>query len=83
MSRAYFSPLGKRPHLALVLGARDLGDVMQRSAEQLPIVRCPGCEQPMEPRERTPILSSERLVDIRYVCRGCGMETKRTIMEDS
>jgi transposase-like protein len=56
---------------------------MQRSAEQLPIVRCPGCEQPMEAKEHTPILSSERLVDVRYVCGSCGMETKRTITEDS
>jgi DNA-directed RNA polymerase subunit RPC12/RpoP len=56
---------------------------MQRTAEHLPIVRCPGCEQPMEPRERTAIVSSERLVDVRYVCTTCGMETKRTMKEDS
>lgn len=66
-----------------MLRPRDLGDTMQRSAEQLPIVRCPGCEQPMEAKERTPILSSERLVDVRYVCGSCGMETKRTMTEDS
>jgi hypothetical protein len=36
----------------------------------------------MEPRERSPILSAERLVDIRYVCVTCGMETKRTLTED-
>ena len=44
-----------------------------------PIVRCPGCDQPMEAKERTPVI--ERLVDIRYVCVACGMETKRTIAE--
>jgi hypothetical protein len=55
---------------------------MQRSAEQLPIVRCPGCEQPMEPRERTPVPLSERLIDVRYVCATCGMETRRTITEE-
>jgi hypothetical protein len=33
----------------------------------------------MEPQERSPI--TERLVDVRYVCAGCGMETKRTITE--
>jgi hypothetical protein len=55
---------------------------MQRSAEHFPIVRCPGCEQPMEPRERMPVLLSERLIDVRYVCATCGMETRRTMTED-
>jgi hypothetical protein len=31
----------------------------------------------MEAKERTPV--AERLLDIRYVCAGCGMETKRAI----
>jgi hypothetical protein len=31
----------------------------------------------MEAKERTPVM--ERLVDIRYVCAACGMETKRTV----
>jgi hypothetical protein len=31
----------------------------------------------MEAKERTPV--KEGLVDIRYVCAGCGMETKRPI----
>ena len=45
-----------------------------------PVVRCPGCNQPMEPQERAWV--TDRLVDIRYVCAGCGMETKRTVKED-
>jgi hypothetical protein len=35
----------------------------------------------MEAKERTP--AAERLVDIRYVCAGCGMETKRTIADEA
>ena len=33
----------------------------------------------MEAKERT--LVTERLVDIRYVCAACRMETKRTIAD--
>ena len=47
---------------------------------ETPIVRCPGCNQPMEPKERASI--TDRLVDIRYVCALCGMETKRTVKEE-
>src|SRR5262249_7647345 len=46
-----------------------------------PVVRCPGCNQPMEAKERTPV--KEGLVDIRYVCAGCGMETKRLIADEA
>jgi len=46
-----------------------------------PVVLCPGCNQPMEAKERTPV--EERLVDIRYACAGCGMETKRTVADDT
>jgi hypothetical protein len=35
----------------------------------------------MEAKERT--LVKRRLVDIRYVCAGCGMETKRTVAEEA
>jgi hypothetical protein len=45
-----------------------------------PVVRCPGCNQPMEPKEH--VFIRGRLVDIRYVCAGCGMDTKRTVRED-
>ena len=34
----------------------------------------------MEPKERA--LVTDRLVDIRYVCAMCGMETKRTVREE-
>jgi len=54
---------------------------MQDRVDEPPIVLCPGCDQPMEAKERTPVM--ERLVDIRYVCAGCGMETKRTIEDEA
>jgi len=54
---------------------------MQHRVDDLPIVRCPGCDRPMEATERTSL--KERLVDIRYVCAGCGMETKRTIADEA
>jgi hypothetical protein len=34
----------------------------------------------MEAKERTPV---KDLVDIRYVCAGCGMETKRTVADEA
>jgi RNase P subunit RPR2 len=53
---------------------------MQPQVKEPPVVRCPGCNQPMEPQERARV--TDRLVDIRYVCAVCGMETKRTVKED-
>jgi len=35
----------------------------------------------MGAKERTSV--TERLVDIRYVCAACGMETKRTVAEEA
>jgi hypothetical protein len=35
----------------------------------------------MQAKERAPV--KERLVDIRYVCAGCGMETKRTVADEA
>ena len=49
-----------------------MGLVMHDRVDDPPVVRCPGCNQPMEAKERTPV--KEGLVDIRYVCAGCGME---------
>jgi hypothetical protein len=56
---------------------------MQARVDDPPIVRCPGCNQPMEPKERTSV--KPRLVDIRYVCvpaaawkRSAPLQTKRT-----
>jgi hypothetical protein len=54
---------------------------MQDPVDDPPVVRCPGCNQPMEAKERTPI--KEGLVDIRYVCAGRGTETKRTIADEA
>ena len=53
---------------------------MVRHLSELPVVRCPGCNRPMDPQERASVTA--RLVDIRYVCAVCGMETKRTVKED-
>jgi len=53
---------------------------MVRHLSELPVVRCPGCNRPMDPQERASVAA--RLVDIRYVCAVCGMETKRTVKED-
>jgi DNA-directed RNA polymerase subunit RPC12/RpoP len=54
---------------------------MHDRVDDPPIVRCPGCDQPMEAKERTPVM--DRLVEVRYVCAGCGMETKRTIADEA
>ena len=54
---------------------------MQDRVNDPPIVRCPGCDRPMEAKERTSV--AERLVDIRYVCAGCGMDTKRTVADEA
>ena len=53
---------------------------MVRHLSELPVVRCPGCNRPMDPQERASVTA--HLVDIRYVCAVCGMETKRTVKED-
>ena len=55
-------------------------DAMRDRVDELPVVRCPGCHSPMQPKERSS--ATRRLVDIRYVCMTCDMETKRTIAEE-
>ncbi len=45
--------------------------------ETLPVVRCPGCEEPMQPKGVAPV--TRELDDISYVCPKCGAETKRTM----
>ncbi len=47
------------------------------SPERLPVVRCPGCAEPMNPKAIVPI--TRDLDDITYVCPKCGAETKRSI----
>src|SRR6476660_8644227 len=65
-----------------LLGGSDAGAcAMQDRLDDPPIVRCPGCDLPMEARGSTP--ATERLVDVRYVCAGCGMETKRSIADEA
>jgi DNA-directed RNA polymerase subunit RPC12/RpoP len=54
---------------------------MERQVSEVPVVRCPGCNRPMDPRER--VWVTDRLVDILYVCAGCGMETRRTVKEEA
>jgi hypothetical protein len=54
---------------------------MQNVWTDLPIVQCPGCNQPMEPKERKPAPINARLVDVRYICPACEMETTRTVSE--
>ncbi len=45
--------------------------------EALPVVRCPGCEGPMQPKGAAPV--TRELDDISYVCPKCCAETKRTM----
>jgi hypothetical protein len=46
---------------------------------KLPIVMCPGCDQPMKAIERKPVAFSNGLVDATYVCETCQFQTVRTI----
>ena len=50
---------------------------MQGQTETLPVVRCPGCGEPMQPKLATPVTSE--LDDIIYACLKCGAETRRTL----
>ncbi len=43
---------------------------MDSAPETLPIVRCPGCEEPMQPKSIVPV--TRELDDISYVCPKCG-----------
>ncbi len=55
-------------------GDRSMGS---EALETLPVVRCPGCEERMQPKGIVPVTSE--LDDISYVCPKCSTETKRTI----
>jgi endogenous inhibitor of DNA gyrase (YacG/DUF329 family) len=57
---------------ASILGVR-----MGSKASNLPIVRCPGCGEPMDAKAILP--ATEELDDIVCVCPRCGAETKRTV----
>ena len=45
--------------------------------DALPIVICPGCDEPMKPTDATPV--TRQLDDVIYVCPKCGTETRRTL----
>jgi hypothetical protein len=45
--------------------------------EILPVVRCPGCEEPMEPKGSEPV--TRELDNVSYVCPKCCTETKRAM----
>jgi hypothetical protein len=45
---------------------------------KLPLVVCPGCNQPMKVVERRPVGFSNGLVDVTYVCEKCSTQTVRT-----
>ena len=53
---------------------------MKDRVEEPGIIQCPGCHPALDAQER--ILVTDRLVDIRYVCATCTMETKRTVAEE-
>jgi hypothetical protein len=45
--------------------------------DALPIVICPGCEEPMQPTNATP--ATRQLDDVIYVCPKCRTEIKRML----
>jgi hypothetical protein len=49
---------------------------------KLPIVMCPGCDEPMKAIERKPVAFSNGLVDVTFVCETCLTHTIRTIKAD-
>jgi hypothetical protein len=70
---------GKRHKAAISSRRLDSGDrgMGSEALETLPVVRCPGCEEPMQPKGVAPV--TRELDDISYVCPKCGAETKRTM----
>lgn len=49
--------------------------------EKLPIVTCPGCNQPMRPGKPESISTAAGLADIVYQCGKCGTATTRTVKQ--
>ena len=49
---------------------------------KIPVVICPGCDEPMKAMERKPVAFSHGLVDVTYVCEMCGTHSVRTIKSD-
>ena len=46
---------------------------------QLPIVICPGCDQPTKAIERRLVGFSNGFVDVTYVCEPCAVHMVRTV----
>jgi hypothetical protein len=49
------------------------------SEKQLPMVMCPGCDQPTEAIEQRPAGFSNGFVDVSYVCHACTIHLVRTL----
>src|SRR5581483_618580 len=50
-----------------------------RTGLRPPVVLCPNCRQEMAPKEHMPVLFTNRLIDIIYVCERCGTAARRTV----
>jgi hypothetical protein len=48
-----------------------------------PAPTCPGCQRRMAAMDRKPILFTDCLIDVTYMCEWCGTETKRAVREPS
>jgi len=46
-----------------------------------PAATCAACQRRMAPVDRKPILFTDGLVDVTYMCDWCGTETKRAVRE--
>jgi C4-type Zn-finger protein len=46
-----------------------------------PATNCPSCQRPMASIDRKPILFTDSLIDVTYMCEWCGTETKRAVRE--
>jgi hypothetical protein len=46
---------------------------------EYPIVRCPGCAQPMTLTGIEPVLCGNELERVTYTCERCGMRTERFV----
>jgi DNA-directed RNA polymerase subunit RPC12/RpoP len=55
-------------------------DDMRRLSRE-PDAECPACQRRMAPMDRKPIVSTDCLVDVTYICEWCGMEAKRAVRD--
>jgi DNA-directed RNA polymerase subunit RPC12/RpoP len=46
-----------------------------------PAAKCPACRSRMAPMDRSPILFTDCLVDVTYICERCGTEAKCAVRE--